>query len=225
MPVHDERRALDAGLVAVEDLVDLDVELRRARPSAGTSAAASRPSPATRCRRRPRAAWRPRRCGRTRRRAASRARASRDRPRASRTARASSACISGSASAARSSSIARASPSRRCEGVEAVELGPQPRELGGQPLAAGRVVPERRIRRPAARARPPERACRRRQRNSFAAAMRSARSSRRSVWSVMPREVSSGPRPTTVACFRASPCRTSHRRGAREHRPRAPPHA
>ena len=45
VPVHGERRRLDARLVAVVDLVDVDVEAIAAPPTARTSAAACRPNP------------------------------------------------------------------------------------------------------------------------------------------------------------------------------------
>ena len=53
--LHDERGRQDARLLALGDLVDLDRRSRAAPPSACTCAAASRPSPARRCR--PPRAW------------------------------------------------------------------------------------------------------------------------------------------------------------------------
>ena len=70
--VDAEGRRLDARLVARLIFVELRLRSPGARPSAGTCASASRPSPATRCRRR-RDEWSRWRCGRrSRRRAASR---------------------------------------------------------------------------------------------------------------------------------------------------------
>ena len=81
---HGEGRGLDARLFAVLDVVDLQRRTPPARPTACTSAGASRPSPATRCPRRRRSPWRSRRSRRRRPRGGPRARASRDRRRARR---------------------------------------------------------------------------------------------------------------------------------------------
>ena len=69
VPADGERRRLDARLLAVVDLVDLDVERRAAPPIGRTSAGACRPNPATRSRRRRPGPSRSRHGRRTRRRA------------------------------------------------------------------------------------------------------------------------------------------------------------